>query len=170
MQDEINNNHAQQTSPETSEQGNNPLSPNSQTQQHYQQTNSYEHSAYHPAYCVRPKIPGRGFGIASMILGISGISGCLLTVITLLSINAGVIDSIIGKGLASLICAIFVFDSLLYAVLAYIFSVISRKRGYRNGISMSGLILSVVSFVFLLSTIGIVIRGSVGYAPPYFLF
>lgn len=114
---------------------------------------------YYPA---RPKIPGRGLGIASMILGIFAtiysVFGFTVSMAQKFHIpldsspgngveTYGETNSVIVMGSVSLVCAI----------LALVFSVCSRNKGGRNGISNAGLVLSIVSFVFIAAAIVVMV-------------
>ncbi|MCL2088307.1 MAG: hypothetical protein FWH14_02375 [Oscillospiraceae bacterium] len=120
---------------------------------------------YYPVYAARPKIPGKGFGITSMILGIYGaVCSAVLLLISLQATLLGftsqssgstydnfktVMESVFTSGDSENVVGM-IFGSLVMAILACVFALLSRKRGYRNGISQSGLILSVVSFAAVL--------------------
>ncbi len=115
--------------------------------------------AYYPVY-TRPKVPGKGLGITSMVLGIIGIvySGLLfligLQAVLYSYINAshlGIYESLQrimvnlfgSDNMENLIA--FIFTSAVFTVLACVFAIGSLKRGYRNKISKSGLVLSSIS-------------------------
>ena len=145
------------------EYANNPVPPYQQPpQQYYPGTQP----VYYPVYVTRHKVPGKGFGITSMILGIFGlIYSSMLFFISLLSMlysfanpfynNADIHNNmklVIGNlfesdSMENVMALVFV--SLVLAVLACVFAVISRNKGYRNKISRSGLILSIVTFAVI---------------------
>ena len=120
------------------------------------------HPAYYPVYIyTRPKVPGKGAGITSMVLGIMGmVYSALLALIALLAvlysyINIGIYESIrrlmvhlFGSEKVENLFA-FMLTAAVLTVLACIFAIVSLKRGYCNKISKSGLILSMVSFVLI---------------------
>lgn len=155
MQDEI----ANTKSPEYD---NNPTQP---TQQQPQQFNPIVQPVYYPVYAGRPKVPGKGSGITSMIFGIFGIVyASMLSLIALQAIlysfvyDSGVID--IYKNMKMIIVRFFdsdnieniigiVFTCLVCTILAFVFAIVSRSKGYRNKISKSGLILSIISFALI---------------------
>ena len=104
--------------------------------------------AYYPVY-TRPKVPGKGLGITSMVLGIIGIvySGLLfligLQAVLYSYINAshlGIYESLQrimvnlfgSDNMENLIA--FIFTSAVFTVLACVFAIGSLKRGYRNNI------------------------------------
>ena len=118
---------------------------------------------YYPVYS-RPKVPGKGLGIASMVLGIIGIvySGLLfligLQAMLYSFVNTSHIDvyESMKKIMVNLFDSdsmenllAFIFTSAVFTVLACIFALVSLKRGYRNKISKAGLILSIVSFALI---------------------
>lgn len=88
---------------------------------------------------VRPARPGRGFGIASMVLGIIGIVYSFVLFMAILS-TVNMLSSYVAGPMAA--------GALVYSVfgiLALIFGVMSRGRGYRCGVSLSGVILGSIS-------------------------
>ena len=110
---------------------------------------------------VKPKIPGRGFGIASMVLGIIGL------VYSISSLNTATkIANIVGNDYFGLydvafnigaIIGILIFSVL--SILALIFSSSARKRGYRNGVSTSGLVMGIIGVIFYFISVMILIAG-----------
>ena len=103
---------------------------------------------YRPVVFERPKVPGRGFGITSMVLGI-------LSVIYGLGL-IGTVTSEIGrlsryswleKAVSVTFVQILTLVSVL-SILSFIFSTVSIKKGYKNGISVAGLAMSIIGFVF----------------------
>lgn len=100
-----------------------------------------------PVMYIKPKTPGRGFGISSMVLGIIGL-------VYALSFSSTFLD------LVDLIDRFHDFDAddirrfiqlILYIsvmpVLSLCFSNAAFKRGYKNGVSNSGLIMGVIGLV-----------------------
>ena len=86
---------------------------------------------------VKPKTPGRGFGISSMVLGIIGlIYGFILL------INAA--DFMDTEQLPIII----IYSSL--SILSLCFAPAAFKRGYRNGVSISGLFMGIIGAAFFL--------------------
>lgn len=88
---------------------------------------------YQNVVYVKPKIPGRGFGIASMVLGIVGL---------VYSFSLFSMVSVVNR-LESILFAILFLMSM--PILALCFSFPARKRGYKNGISTSGLVLGTIA-------------------------
>lgn len=98
---------------------------------------------------AKPKVPGRGFGITSMIMGIAALyyfvlyPYCMLTILHFGSPYA-------FPGFDSLMLASFLTTMILYTalpILGIVFSNIAHKRGYINNISRSGRIMSIISLV-----------------------
>lgn len=89
----------------------------------------------------KPKVPGKGFGIAGMVLGIIGVvySCTLLETFSLAGgfMSAAKLSAVLG------LC----FYISIFAILAMVFGCTSRSRGYKNGISTSAIVLSSISFV-----------------------
>ncbi|MCL2013864.1 MAG: zinc-ribbon domain-containing protein [Oscillospiraceae bacterium] len=131
-----------------------------------QQNQQYQPYAqpYVPVY-TKPRRPGRGFGISSMVLGIIGMvysSRFFFSLLTVLySFAYGSNGDInIYENMQKVMVNFFdldstdniftfIFTSLVFAILACVFAIISRNKKYRNKISKSGLILSIISFVFV---------------------
>ncbi len=118
---------------------------------------------YYPVY-THPKVPGKGLGITSLVLGIIGIvySGWLVMMASLAALYSYMSHSSIGiyESLRKIMINLFdsdsvenlfafIFTSAVFTVLACVFAVVSFKKGYRNKISKSGLILSMVSILLL---------------------
>ncbi len=90
-----------------------------------------------PVVMVKPKIPGRGFGISSMVLGIIGVVyGFILLINT-----ANFMDT-------EQLPLILVYSSL--SILSLCFAPAAFKRGYRNGVSISGLFMGIIGVAFFL--------------------
>jgi len=109
-----------------------------------------------PIYVQKPIVPGRGLGIAAMVLGIIGAFYGFVEILS--SVNAlKSIDDIISSaevktGMISAFCVYAVLN-----ILAVSFAVASRSKGYRNGISQSGLILGVIGLIFNIVSIFLII-------------
>ena len=102
----------------------------------------YVQPYYVPTY-VKPPRPGRGFGIASMVLGIFGViySFMAFSIALTTSPYNGYVSS---ETFTGNIFAFIAFVSI-FAILSCVFSISALKKGYKNGISMAGLIMSVLS-------------------------
>jgi len=129
-----------------------------------QQYQPYAQPYYVPVY-TKPRIPGKGLGIASLILGIFGIiyssmlsSMALQATFYSFAYDSGNTD--IYKNLKMVMVKLFdsdnieniiaiIFTCLVCTVLAFIFAIVSKNKGYQNKISKSGFILSVVSFALV---------------------
>lgn len=135
-----------------------------QPPQPYEQNQfSYEQSVEFSAPpAKKQKTPGKGFGIASMILGIVAVFNCLFLVImdfsatTVNQIGAYNVERIANFGMAIAIISFGIFICVL-AVLSLVFAIVSLIKGYR-GASIAGLILSILaiavcafSFIFAAS-------------------
>lgn len=150
--------------------------PNPPDQEQPQQLHTNNQPMYYPVYIERPKTPGKGLGIASMILGIFAIIySSMLSMMALLATGMsfaihsnGSVD--VYKNMKIIMLSFFdsddienlialIFTSFLCTVLAFVFTRVSRNKGYRNKISKSGLILSTVSFALIF-----VFIGFIGYA------
>ena len=110
-------------------------------------------------YLTKPKVPGRGFGISSMVLSIIGL------------VYSWVFVSSVGSFLfveytndmwyydfwTSLLAMAVVYSSL--PILGVVFGCVSKKRGYKNGISTSGLVMGVIGLlVYLLSIAFLIVK------------
>jgi hypothetical protein len=135
---------------------------------------------YPPTYynAVKPKVPGRGFGISSMVLGIIGLFYSFvyfLGAVTLANFSeyylkngndflSGTIsydlmysfnyDLTPGVGMVKEAYLVAVLFFAVLSVLALIFSINATKKGYKNGISKAGLITSIIGLcMYILSII-----------------
>lgn len=91
------------------------------------------------AVLVKPKVPGRGFGISSMVLGIIGLVYSLycMSAANLISEFA----SFFSMG-EELIGTLVVYSVL--SILAICFGVAAKNRGYQNGVQKSGLVMGII--------------------------
>ena len=96
----------------------------------------YQPPQYNPyAGPIRPKTPGKGIGIAAMILGIvSLIYGAIFFMIT-----------ISGSGMDDMLPAIVLIAPT--SILAICFANASLKQGFQNGISKSGITTGIIALV-----------------------
>lgn len=108
---------------------------------------------------VKPKVPGRGFGITSMVLGIVGLFyGFYLMIGCIALAVAASLSEIISVMLVAFMFEVLIFSSL--SIMATAFSIAAKNRGYINGISKSGTVMGVIGLaMYLLSTI-VLIGGS----------
>lgn len=107
-----------------------------QPQQNYQYP-PYQPPQYNPyARPIRPKTPGKGIGIAAMIVGIASLLyGALFLLVT----AAG------GGGGDDMLPAVFML--MPTSILAICFANASLKQGFQNGISKSGLTTGIIALV-----------------------
>lgn len=129
-----------------------------QGQQHQQQQQQQQPVVQY----VKPKIPGRGFGIASMVLGIIGLVYSISSLDTATEIANNFGNDYFGLYYdiafnVGAIIGILIFSVL--SILALIFSCSARKRGYRNGVSTSGLVMGIIGVIFYFISVMILIAG-----------
>ena len=110
---------------------------------------------------LKPYKPGKGFGISSLVLSIFGIIySAILPLIAILAVLLSLangfyvstnksfeemmLNSFSGGGVSSLI-----FTCLVFSGLAFIFVLISRKKGYKNKITKASFIMCIISFAFV---------------------
>ena len=89
-------------------------------------------------YYVKQKVPGRGFGISSMVLGIFAVVYCPILLLNFFSDVPRMGTYIVSAILPSII----VFA--VFPILSTVFSCVARTRGYRNGVSTSGLTMGII--------------------------
>jgi len=98
----------------------------------------------------KPKIPGRGLGISGMVLGIIG----LVYAVSMLSSAIDFAQSLYSAldawedGIAG---AILVFSVL--SILAVSLAGAGRVKGYKTGVSMSGLVMGIIGVILYLASI-----------------
>ncbi len=117
-----------------------------------------------PVYAVKPKVPGRGFGISSMVLGIVGLFYSFYMTLAVPAMAdmgsyvtensrelfgsyyqyAGMMDEML---LTSLLIAMLMIGVM--PLLGVIFGFSAKKRGYNNGVSKSGIITGGIGLGFL---------------------
>ncbi len=105
-----------------------------------------------PVY-VQPKIPGRGLGISGMVLGIIGLfygSSMLMMSINLSDYSLNSFDGV--RDGATTYIVIFSILSILAVSLAGA----GRNKGYKNGVSTSGIVMGVIGLVLYFISIVIV--------------
>lgn len=137
----------------------------SQSQQNQEQSSQAQQGQQHQqpvVQYVKPKIPGRGFGIASMVLGIIGLVYSISSLDTATEIANNFGNDYFGLYYdiafnVGAIIGILIFSVL--SILALIFSCSARKRGYRNGVSTSGLVMGIIGVIFYFISVMILIAG-----------
>ena len=124
---------------------------------------------------LKPCKPGKGFGISSLVLSIFGaVYAFMLLVFTLQAIgyyfSVSAADINIYRSLEIVLSNFFdsaenqqvnlyIFVSSLFSGLAFIFVLLSRKKGYKNKITKASLILCIISLAFI-----IIFAVFIGYA------
>lgn len=117
---------------------------------------------YQQVVYVKEKIPGRGFGITSLVLGIVGLVYAVILFFSMMMVY--VASGIIGMsgdfhraGLAAATGFALVLGILIYSIpsiLAVIFGIVSEKRGYHTGIRKGGFITGCIGLIlYVLSCI-----------------
>lgn len=114
----------------------------------YQQP-TYQQPTYQqpPAY-PQAKIPGRGFGIAGMVCGIIGLIlsfFCMIGVGAIVNTYGRFVDTsgLFGE----------VFAYAILSILALVFGVAARNKGYRTGVAMAGIVLGVIGLALSLISV-----------------
>ena len=111
---------------------------------------------------VKEKIPGRGFGITSLVLGIIGLVYAVILFFSMMMVNAmsGMMDmsgAFDRSGMAAAAGFGLVLGILIYSIpsiLAVIFGIVSEKRGYHTGIRKGGFITGCIGLIlYVLSCI-----------------
>lgn len=137
----------------------NPVQPvNPGYQQPYQPVYQQPYHVYVPP----KKTPGKGFGVASMVLGIIG----LIAAISLLedAILAQELyanfsefcEGYYGYGSAFSVCYE-MMPNFVMPILSIVFGFVARHRGYQNGVSTSGIVMSSIACVFLVAAVTVFI-------------
>ena len=105
-------------------------------------TNSTQQVVY-----VKPKVPGRGFGISSMVLGIIGLVYAFIFAIQIPSFIDTVerVTRYHSPDYSSFLTPIIMLSVL--SILSLCFSPAAIKRGYKNGISTSGMIMGTIGLI-----------------------
>lgn len=98
----------------------------------------FKENAVNINFSVKKKIPGRGFGIAGMVMGILGVVYSLTLLLSFISFGEAVA---MGVYLTT------------FAILALIFGFTSRAKGYKSGQSASALVMGCITIAFYIITI-----------------
>lgn len=103
----------------------------------------------------KPKIPGRGFGIAGMVLGIIGAVyslSLLIASVRVLTDQVGFSNAYRSTATTGVVMmTVFV---AVFGILALCFSLAALSRGYKRGQAYAGLVLSI--FILLCCVMAIV--------------
>lgn len=94
---------------------------------------------------IRSKMPGRGLGIAGMIMGILGVVYSPITLISTTDIDTNTIQR-----QSCITMAIYI---AVFGILALIFGFNSRAKGYKKGQSTSAIVMGFITLVFCIATI-----------------
>ena len=117
---------------------------------------------------VKTKTRGRGFGISSMVLGIIGLYYALsgMAIVGEVAQFAALGEEMLGEMMGEIPSGMFAESMAvslgvfgIMPLLALIFGICARKRGYKNGVSMSGLIMGIIGLVLITLEI-IAVAGS----------
>lgn len=121
---------------------------NQQQQQQYQQPQYQQPQYQQPQqfiYVSKPPVPGRGLGIAGMVLGIIGLVYavyCFFMAIAIADTNLRNIEPF---------AIVFIFFAVL-SILGISLAGAGRNKGYINGISTSGIVTSAIGlFLYFVS-------------------
>ena len=141
---------AQQPQYQQPQYGQQPQYQQSQPQQPvYQQQPIYQQPQYvQTVYAVKPTIPGRGFGIASMILGIIGIVEAFSLFLRIIVFNSDMFRYMTS----SVVMIDLVFEGIL-GFLAVVFAVCAFARRYKRGQPVSGMILGLLTLLLIVFSI-----------------
>jgi len=93
---------------------------------------------------AKSKLPGRGFGIAGMVLGIVGYVYSLPILSAAISMFSNKKD--LDGTAVDYILAFLLFS--VFSVLALVFAITGHRKGYKNGISTSGIVIGCIGLVF----------------------
>lgn len=123
------------------------------------QLNQQQSEPHQPVY-AKPKVPGLGLGIASMILGIIGLFPSFMYLCFAIYIN--IFTNILGKSeitasdvLVFMLC--FFFCSI-FSILSFLFGLVSNRKGYKGGMCMAGIITGGIGlFLCLISLLSILV-------------
>ena len=117
--------------------------PYPQQQPYNQAPQYYPYQAYQ-----KVKIPGRGFGITSMIMGILSLvySTPLMSLLSIPEFENFRFDDIVAN---SAFCVLAFYVSI-FVILGLIFGFNALSRGYKNNVSKSGLIMSGIAIAIVI--------------------
>lgn len=96
---------------------------------------------------IKKKMPGKGLGIAGMVMGILGVVYSPLTLISTSGINIST-DATFAPG-----CIVMAIYIAVFGILALAFGFASRAKRYKKGQSMSAIIMGFITLAFCVATI-----------------
>ena len=105
---------------------------------------------------VKAKVPGRGFGISSMVLGIIGLVYSVYVTFAAVVLQE-LVDLYDGssEGIGVTLIPILMYSVL--SILSVCFAPAAMKRGYKNGVSVSGMVMGVLGMIgYIISVITII--------------
>lgn len=94
---------------------------------------------------VKAKTPGRGFGISSMVLGIIGLFYAFSGISALNELMY--LTQFAEEAVIDFVATLIVIGVM--PLLAVIFGICGRKKGYKNGVSLSGLIMGIIGLALI---------------------
>lgn len=97
---------------------------------------------------TKPKVPGRGLGIAGMVLGIIGL---FYSVVMLMAVIAALKTMNLYDYEAFSVNIPLIFMILLYSSLSILgvsLAGCAKRKGYRTGISTAGVVTGIIGIVF----------------------
>ena len=103
---------------------------------------------------VKKKIPGKGLGIAGMVLGIIGVVYSpilIIPIITFSIFKQEITASAAGQSRTDLFGIS--IEIALLGILALVFGLISRHKGYKTGKSVSSIVMGLITIFFSLVAI-----------------
>lgn len=119
------------------------------TSGHAQQVNNqYTQQPFYPPYqpqyiYVKPKVPGKGLGIASMVLGIIG----LVYSFTALMAGMDYIDSSYQSSANLMGNLVNVIMLASMSIMGVAFSTSAKNKGYKTGVSTAGLVTGTIGLI-----------------------
>lgn len=111
------------------------------SQPNYSQPNYGQPSYGQPAGYSKPKVPGRGFAIAGLVLGIIGLIAAFIDMVGYLG------DSSLARAAARYFEDVFLSEMALDIVLCSLgvcFGSIAKKKGCVNGVANAGFITGLI--------------------------
>lgn len=111
-------------------------------QQQYQPQTQPQYPPQNYIY-VKPRVPGRGLGIAGMVLGIIGLPYSFVAFIAALDYAMTYPYSSTGDDIVAVIFL------AVFPILAVSLAGSGRHKGYKCGVSTSGIVMGVIGLVML---------------------